>query len=76
MQEKRDAYDLARESSVRVMQNNLDQRIPLVEQIKYLRFFRFGIMIVFSYCILKFILFMFKFSASLNKQIHDSVIGF
>jgi hypothetical protein len=49
----RDAYDLARETSVRVIQNSLDQRIPLMEQIKFLRFFRFGI--VFSYCIIKFI---------------------
>ena len=43
MQEMRDAYDLARETSVRVMQNSLDQRIPLVDQINFLRFFVLGL---------------------------------
>ena len=58
MQEMRDAYDLARETSVRVMQNSLDQRIPLVHQINFLRFFRFGI--VFSHCIIKLLLYHLK----------------
>ena len=42
MQEMRNACDLARETSVRVMQNSLDQRIPLVDQINFLRFFVLG----------------------------------
>ena len=69
MQEMRDAYDLARETSVRVIQNSLDQRIPLVHQINFLRFFRFGI--VFSYCIIKFIahIFIFELLVFEKKQL-------